>query len=654
MDSRPKLFLDWEIRSEVDVSDVGVYVQAEHPSTVPLVLGYSVEGHGVKQWHPTDRIPDELLDDRYKLVAHNANYDRIMTDKFIRKTRIEDWDDTSMRCRYYGFPAGLDEAATVLLGAGKDPRGKELIRLLCRPQKDRKTGRTYWCNDPDKLAEMDEYNVVDIERLKGIDALLGPLPIVEQRCWEMFERINDRGICIDLQLARAAVDLFREVKEWSGDLLSQITGGELSSFTQAIAIRNWINRELRTAASWEDLPGSVYPGPQLESVDVDHIKAALDGEYGSLPQKVRHLLELKGTLAKASIAKYPPMLARTNTDCRARGTSYHYGARTGRATSKGIQIHNLERGKEKHYLWAIEAVKERNPGEALWFDWANYLGPAVRGALLPTPGNYLLASDYSNIEGRCFGWIAGDEEDLDRFRKNIDIYKIIAGQIYLKPSTDILDHERSVGKETRLSGQYGVGWKTHQGRLKKWGIVVSDGQAKHNIRTYRETNWRAPILWKDLEDAWRSACAGVPAMAGKCSFRVENGWMILGLPGGRNLYFYGPTAEKDLAYTRLDRRMAKKNGGDFVKNRVYGGMIAENICQTMAGIIARDHMLEIERKGIMDLVFMVHDELVGEVPIFEAEDRLRGVIDVMTSPPLWAPDLPLSVEAWYGPRYRKG
>jgi len=35
------------------------------------------------------------------------------------------------------------------------------------------------------------------------------------------------------------------------------------------------------------------------------------------------------------------------------------------------------------------------------------------------------------------------------------------------------------------------------------------------------------------------------------------------------------------------------------------------------------------------------------------ESALVDVINIMTTPPTWAPDFPLAAEGWYGNRYRK-
>ena len=48
-----------------------------------------------------------------------------------------------------------------------------------------------------------------------------------------------------------------------------------------------------------------------------------------------------------------------------------------------------------------------------------------------------------------------------------------------------------------------------------------------------------------------------------------------------------------------------------------------------------------------------HDEIVGVVPNRYAQRALKVVNAVMVTSPLWAPDLPLAVEAHISERYDK-
>jgi hypothetical protein len=53
------------------------------------------------------------------------------------------------------------------------------------------------------------------------------------------------------------------------------------------------------------------------------------------------------------------------------------------------------------------------------------------------------------------------------------------------------------------------------------------------------------------------------------------------------------------------------------------------------------------------MVNSVHDEILLLVKEADGETALGRVIEVMTTPPKWAPDFPLAAEGWFGKRYRK-
>ena len=156
----------------------------------------------------------------------------------------------------------------------------------------------------------------------------------------------------------------------------------------------------------------------------------------------------------------------------------------------------------------------------------------LKSAILAPEGYSIIDSDSSQIEARVLAWLAGQEDLLEVFRKNNeeilagvpkkqfkhDPYKLMASQIYGKPTTEITDPERFVGKTTILgcfaadtrvltnSGWKrivevqatdlvwdGESWVTHQGvipkgereTLRAWGV---DATPEHEILT--EHGWR--------------------------------------------------------------------------------------------------------------------------------------------------------------------
>jgi DNA polymerase len=63
-------------------------------------------------------------------------------------------------------------------------------------------------------------------------------------------------------------------------------------------------------------------------------------------------------------------------------------------------------------------------------------------------------------------------------------------------------------------------------------------------------------------------------------------------------------------------------------------------------------MINLEKAGYA-VINSIHDEVLLLVEEQSGESALADVINIMTTPPTWAPDFPLAAEGWYGKRYRK-
>jgi DNA polymerase len=63
-------------------------------------------------------------------------------------------------------------------------------------------------------------------------------------------------------------------------------------------------------------------------------------------------------------------------------------------------------------------------------------------------------------------------------------------------------------------------------------------------------------------------------------------------------------------------------------------------------------MLRIEDRGIKT-IFHVHDEFIIEVDEEKAEDTLKEVLEIMSTPPTWIPDIPLEAEGKIVNKYQK-
>jgi hypothetical protein len=84
--------------------------------------------------------------------------------------------------------------------------------------------------------------------------------------------------------------------------------------------------------------------------------------------------------------------------------------------------------------------------------------------------------------------------------------------------------------------------------------------------------------------------------------------------------------------------------------KIYGGKATENLIQALAFVLMKEQMARINRLG-HKLALQVHDEVVLVVPEECVEQAQRDVMEIMSTPPAWAPDLPVACELNVGKRY---
>ena len=77
--------------------------------------------------------------------------------------------------------------------------------------------------------------------------------------------------------------------------------------------------------------------------------------------------------------------------------------------------------------------------------------------------------------------------------------------------------------------------------------------------------------------------------------------------------------------------------------------MVENITPAVARIVVAEQMVKIGRR--YPVALQVHDEIVCVVPEEQADECKAFMINVMSTPPKWAPDLPVACEADVGPNY---
>ena len=283
-------------------------------------------------------------------------------------------------------------------------------------------------------------------------------------------------------------------------------------------------------------------------------------------------------------------------------------------------------------------------------NWQNFKrGSAIRQAIMAPEGWLLGVIDLSQIECRILDYVAGQEDELEKFRNGQDPYIGIASQFYNRPITKTDALERGTGKQAILSCGYGCGPAKFQktAALGIYGppVKLATNEAEKAVRLYRETH-------KAVVGYWREADAAIVKLANKETYqwgplRLCNGKIYL--PNGAPLDYTTLEFYTDRESHEQYWRVRKRHGW----TKLYGAKLVENVVQALARVVLSDAMLRIRQQGFR-IVTCSHDELVVLIEANgHSSEVLNLCMEAMKQEPTWLPGIPLDCEATIGERYSK-
>lgn len=652
------LHIDIETYSEVSIADCGNYKYAMDPSFTILLIAY---GWDEDECEPTkiidltaEPMPDwfikALLSPQVTKVAHNAVFERVCLTMALRKSgqlREDEWlDPAQWRCTMVqavrcGLPASLAQVGAVLdLEDQKMSEGKALIKLFCTPHEPKSNGlfanskRAMPEDFPEQWETFKAYCVRDVDVERQIDAELAwmDVPGFERELYAIDQHINDRGVLIDLKMAKNAVKMDAIIKARLNKEAIALTG--LSNPNSVSQLKAWVNEQL---------------GSEMETLRKSDI-ADLKGKTGN--ERVERVLQIRAEMGKTSCAKYGAMLDVAGPDGRARGLTQFYGSRTGRWAGRLIQMQNLPQNHLAELDYARTLLREGDMDlmELAFGNVPDTMSQLIRTAFIASEGKTFAVCDFSAIEARVLAWLAGEEWVLDVFRKGRDIYCETASQMFGVP---VAKHGpnaelRQKGKISVLALGYGgsVGALDAMGG-QRMGLTQDDEQEL--VNKWRAANPNIVGFWKEVElAAKRTFTYGLPSKVGNLVFEMFGDTMTIQLPSGRRIAY----PKMCTATNRFGKPSVKFMGMDQTTKKwcwieTHGGKLVENITQAVARDCLAETMAKVEAAGF-PVVFHVHDELICEVP--ENSGALAKIQDIFKITPTWATTLPLK-GAGYETRY---
>jgi DNA polymerase I-like protein with 3'-5' exonuclease and polymerase domains len=283
-------------------------------------------------------------------------------------------------------------------------------------------------------------------------------------------------------------------------------------------------------------------------------------------------------------------------------------------------------------------------------------GGALRKALTAPDGHVVVACDSSQIEARLVAYLAGQGDLIQSFREGRDVYSEFASDVYNRKITKADKVERHVGKTCILGLGYGMGAPKFQHSLATGfiSVKIDENEAQQIVNLYRNKYHRIQAFWNRCNSALNGLVAGASGeMCDLISYDAEgiilpNGLRIQypALRRGANGFEY---INDPRTYRKFIRDRVMGDTPEIPWTKLYGGKVVENITQAVARIVVSEQMTKIGRR--YPVALQVHDEIVCVVPEKQADACKEYMMHVMSTPPKWAPDLPVACEADVGVNY---
>jgi len=620
------IWVDFETRSACDLKSAGVYNYAQSLSTEVLCMAYAYDDGEVQMW-TGGPLPDFT---GHQIRAHNAAFERLIFWYVLQQDYpLEQFYCTAAQARANCAPGSLEDAGR-FAGASmrKDHRGGHLVRQCCIPPYNTAL-----------LPELFDYCAQDVRAMRAISQGMRGLSDDELLDYHVNERINDRGVLVDVELARSAVRYASAELIEIQDTVAKVTQGAVTS-VRSPRMRQWVQDRVS--------PEQFKLMTVEDKISIDKTVRANLLACDDLDPDVREVVQSADDLWASSVAKFARMAALADEeDHRVRGAFvFNGGAATGRLSSYGLQVHNFTRKCAKEPQQVRDSMVADAPivptyGKRV----TDVLKSMLRPALIPAPGKQFVVADWSGIEARCNPWLSGiGDEVLNVFRSGQDIYVREASLIF--KTEDVTPDMRQVGKVAILACGYGgsVGAFAAMGR--NYGVHLPEAAAKRTVDAWRRANQWAVRYWQALESAYMRAMRNPNQefAAGRVTYLFDGVHLWYALPSGRVLcYPYARFEPDGVSYAKCAWKPAQ-NATEWPRARLWSGLAAENVCQAVANDLLRHSLRQVE-----DVVLTVHDEIVIET----ASPDVDALRQVMCTPPAWASGLPLAVDIKVMARYGK-
>lgn len=661
---------DFETACATDLKKAGAWRYAECPTLEVFNFGFQHTASGPRHiWHPADGKDTELWDlahnEEVMFLAFNAQFEKAIWRNYMVPLDWPDipnerWHDVQAVCAMKVLPQDLDRAIMVLrLPAAKDTEGSSFTKNLSKPNK-----KGYYDRSPEAMARVDSYVDGDVAAEVGLHNRIGWLPPGERRVWLLNQKVNERGIRLDMPFIRAAQKVVDHAAVPLLKEFAALTGGLKPS--QDDKFKKWLAANGCAVTSLDKEHMVVLLGESIDGEDEDAEVHDPGAYVPVLTPDVRRALVIRQLIGSASVKKLARMEMCVCANGRAKGLLQYHGTGPGRSAGRLFQPHNFPRGTIKVGGEApipqevVDAILTEDPDyvEMMFGVGATeVVVSALRYAMVPEKNRVFIAGDYAGIQARTVLAVAGQHDKTAVMAAGKDIYIDMAEQIYKRKIDKKKDPaERQTGKNSVL----GLGFQMGAAKFRlKYAKDETLAFCQRVVDVYRK-EWApgVPKVWYGLQDAAVSTVhTRRPHEAFGVEYRMEDLWLSARLPSGRKIwYFNAKPIVKAMPWDDTDIRQAftyqATKMGQLRTIDAFGGQLTENVIMGIERDLMTCAMLKCEANA-MPVVLEVHDEIVVEPLKVDADEKAFEQIMLDVEP--WARQIqiPIAVETWVGDRYHK-
>lgn len=722
--------LDYETTSLCDITSFGAYRYACDPSTRILMFAIARDAEEPVLWSFLEpecgeslqalTLLEEALSTKSLIYAHNYQFElavshyRLVADVRTSGAPIkENWRCTQAMCRKAAIPESLGKAAAFLgLDQQKNDVGTTLIGIFSNQTNSTTLHPPVGAIDPDTILPLkrggftkgkkpktrkSDSPVIGEEILWDWQVKVGTELMTIRQAWELFMDYCRQDVRTEQELHRK-LSRFElkglDLDSFLFDMRMNFHGAPFNAFAlthaQGMIVEFQDRLEARMlkmcglrSGQREKLLGWLkergYPEDNLQA---DVVEAVLDKQPDKLTPLALEVLKHRALLSFAAIKKIPTALGCLGPDNRVRGTKTWHGARTGRGTSKLVQLDNVKKATIKDSADAYTMICQGH--ELIWFEhlWESPLevmASCMRHFIQLPGGEMMLDADFVGVEARISPWLCGQQDKLDSILAGQDQYKVMASEVVFNvPYDQVTREQRTVGKPVELQLGFGAGGKGLRNSLRdNHGVELPLKRCNEIVKKFRERFPKYEECWKEIEDAAKKVIRNptlgrVEAAHGRLSFRVGKTagipFLVMTLPSGRDMFY--PLPEIKAVFTKYDEEdmegdenaWKRETGGywsdsisfygqhEGVWRRIHtwGSRLFENAVQATGADLLNYGMVCAEKAGYT-IMMCIHDQALARAN----GGTLEGFIEALCRKEPWAETFPLEADGKVVPYYLK-